>query len=167
MSWRDTPSPNQGRGRIAGFSLFELVLVLMIVGVLAAYAMPRLADAPEVTLSATSARLAATIRYAQSLAMSRGQRHRVAFTATSYQVAGAGGAAIVQPLTASSAPISVAPATLGGYDPPLAGGYVEFDTRGRPYVGAATPLVGSATITITSGGASASVTVAAETGYVR
>ena len=167
MHRRDTPSSNPGRRRIAGFSLFELVLVLIVVGVLAVYAMPRLTDAPEVTLSAVGARLAANIRYAQSLAMSRGQRHRVAFTATSYQLAGAGGAAIVQPLTASSAPISVAPATLGGYDPPLAGGYIEFDTRGRPYVDATTPLAGSATITITSGSASATVTVFPETGHVR
>lgn len=167
MHRRDTPLSNPGRGRIAGFSMFELVLVLVIVGVLAVYAMPRLADAPEITLSAASARLAANIRYAQSLAMSRGQRHRVAFTATSYQIAGAGGAAIVQPLTASTAPISVSPATLGGYDPPLAGGYLEFDTRGRPYVDAATPLAGGVTITLTSGAASASVTVAPETGHVR
>lgn len=164
---RDAPWSSPGRGRAAGFSLFELVLVLVVVGVLAVYAMPRLADAPEVSLSAASARLAANIRYAQSLAMSRGQRHRVAFTATSYQIAGPGGAAVVQPLTTSSAPISVAPATLGGYDPPLAGGYIEFDTLGRPYVDAATPLAGSATITITSGGASALVTVAPETGHVR
>lgn len=167
MHRRDTPSFNPGRGRIAGFSLFELVLVLIVVGMLAVYAMPRLADAPEITLAATGARLAANIRYAQSLAMSRGQRHRVAFTATSYQLAGAGGAAIVQPLTASTAPISVAPATLGGYDPPLAGGYLEFDTRGRPYVDAVTPLAGSATITITAGGATATVTVSPETGHVR
>lgn len=164
---RDAPSSSPGRGRIAGFSLFELVLVLVVVGVLAVYAMPRLADAPEITLSAASARLAANIRYAQSLAMSRGQRHRVAFTATSYQITGAGGGAIVQPFTASTAAISVAPATLGGYDPPLAGGYLEFDTRGRPYVDAATPLAGSVTITLSSGGASASVTVAPETGHVR
>lgn len=167
MHRRDTPSSSPRRGRIAGFSLFELVLVLVVVGVLAVYAMPRLSDSGEVTLSATSARLAANLRYAQSLAMSRGQRYRVALTANSFQITDAGGGGIVQPLTASTAPISVAPAVLSGYSPPLTAGYVEFDTLGRPYVDPATPLAATATITLTSGTTSASVLVAPETGHVR
>ncbi len=161
---RDTPS---GPGRIAGFSLLELVLVLTIVGVLAVFAAPRLASAPGVTLSAVSAQLAANIRYAQGLAMSRGQRYRINFTANTYQITDMGGAPIVQPLTASTAAISVAPATLSGYDPPLTGGYVAFDTKGVPYVSATGPLAAVAMITINSGGETASITIAPETGSVR
>src|SRR5438445_682981 len=117
MFRRDT-SPPWRRGRIAGFTLVELVLVLVIVTVLAVFALPRLTTAPGVTLAATTAQLAASIRYAQGLAMSRGQRYRINFTANTYQITDMGGAAIVQPLTASTAAISIAPAVLSGYNPP-------------------------------------------------
>lgn len=167
MSRRDTPPPILRRGRIGGFSFLELILVLVLVGVLAVFAIPALTSSPDMTLSGLSARVAANIRYAQELAMSRGQRYRVNFTATTYQITDMGGAPIVQPLTASTAPVSVAPATFSGYNPPLTAGYVAFDTRGRPFVDPTTPLVGSATITLTSGGSSAAVTVVAETGLVR
>ena len=63
--------------------------------------------------------------------------------------------------------MSVAPATLSGYNPPLTGDYVAFDTRGVPYVDATTPLAANATITISSGTSSAAVTVVPETGHVR
>jgi hypothetical protein len=56
---------------------------------------------------------------------------------------------------------------LSGFNPPLAGGYVAFDTRGAPYVSATVPLAAAVTIVITSGSDSASVTVAPETGRVR
>ena len=167
MRRRDTPSSVRRRGRSRGFSLFELVLVLVIVGVLAVFAMPRLTSVPDLTLSAASAQLAAHIRYAQSLAMSRGQRYRVGFTANTYQITDGGGVPIVQPMTASTGPVAIAPATLAGFNPPLTGDYVEFDTRGRPYVNAATPLAVTVNFTLTSGGASASVALAPETGHVR
>lgn len=163
---RDAPS-FQRRGRVAGFSLFELVMVITIVGVLAVVALPRLTNASAVTVPAEAARLAASIRYTQGLAMSRGQRYRINFTANTYQITDMAGAAIVQPLTASTAPVSVSPATLGGYDPPLAGGYVAFDTRGVPYVSPTAPLAGSATITVASGVDAASIVVAPETGRVQ
>lgn len=155
------------RGRGGGFSLLELILVLTIVVVLAVFAAPRLTTAPSTTTSALAAQVAANVRYAQSLAMSRGQRYRINFTANTYQISDMGGAPIVQPLTASTSAISVSPATLSGYNPPLTGNYVAFDTRGVPYIGATTPLAATATITITSGTETASVVIAPETGRVK
>jgi MSHA pilin protein MshC len=156
-----------GRRARGGFSLLELVAVLSIVGLLAVFALPRLTSAPGVTLSAVAEQVAGSVRYAQSLAMSRGQRYRVAFTATSYQITDGGGAPIVQPMTSGTGPVSVAPATLSGFNPPLTAGYVAFDTRGAPYVSATLPLAAAATIVITSGSDTASVTVAPETGRVK
>ena len=155
------------RGPAGGFSVLELVLVLVIVGVLAVFAAPRVFSTQSITLPAAAAQLAASIRYTQSLAMSRGQRYRINFTAGGYQITDMGGAPIVQPLTAGTAAISVAPATLGGFNPPLTGDYVAFDTKGVPYVSATTVLAGTATITLTAGTEAASVSIAAETGHVR
>lgn len=154
-------------GRTGGFTLLELVLVLTILGVIAVYAAPRIVSAPELTLPASASQLAGSIRYAQALSMSSGQRYRVNFTATGYQISDMGGAPIVQPVTASTAATSVSPATLAGFNPPLTGGYVAFDTRGVPYVDATTPLAGTATITITLGSEAATVSIAPETGSVR
>jgi prepilin-type N-terminal cleavage/methylation domain-containing protein len=166
MGRRDTPS-FQRRGRRNGFSLLELVTVLAIVGVLAVFVIPRVTATQGITLSAVAAQLAASIRYTQSLAMSRGQRYRINFAATAYQITDMGGAPIVQPMTASTAAISVSPATLSGYDPPLTGGYVAFDGKGVPYIDPTTPLASSAAITITSGADAGSVVIAPETGHVR
>lgn len=164
---RRESSSFQRRGRIRGFSLFELVAVLVIVGILAVFAMPQLMTTQSITLPALKAQLVANIRYTQSLAMSRGQRYRINFTASTYQITDMGGAPIVQPSTASTAPISVSPATLSGYNPPLTGNYVAFDGKGAPYVSAVAALASTATIAITSGSDSASIAIAPETGRVR
>lgn len=157
-------SRRRGRG---GFTLLELVLVLLIVGVLAVFALPALTSAPGLTVSAMAAELAANIRYTQSLAMSRGQRYRINFTPTSFQITDMGGGGIVQPLTGNTAAVSVSPATLAGYNPPLTSNYVAFDTRGTPYVDATTPLAGAVSIAVSVGAESASVVVAPETGRVQ
>ena len=166
MGPRDTSSFPQ-RGRASGFSVLELVLVVVMVGLLAVFAAPRLFTTQGITLPATAAQLAASIRYTQSLAMSRGQRYRINFAAGAYQITDMGGAPIVQPLTASTAAVSVAPATLSGFNPPLTGDYVAFDGKGVPYVDATNALAGTATITLTAGAEVASVAIAAETGHVR
>lgn len=160
-------SPFTERGRASGFTVLELVLVVVMVALLAVFAAPQVFTSQSITLPATAARVASSIRYTQSLAMSRGQRYRINFTGTTYQITDMGGAPIVQPLTASTAAVSVAPAALSGFNPPLTGGYVAFDGKGVPYVSAATPLAGMATITLTAGTEVASVAIAPETGHVR
>lgn len=167
MIQRGAPSASF-RGRAAGFTLFELVVVLSIVGILAVFVVPRVSTTTSsITLGALTSRVAANIRYAQNLAMSNGQRYRVNFTANTYQITDMAGAPIVQPLTSSTAAISVAPASFSGYNPPLTGDYVAFDTRGVPYISAATALAATATITLTSGTDTNTVTIAPETGRVK
>ena len=163
MVQRKTSSLPQ-RGRFGGFSLLELVTVLLMVGILAVFAAPRLFTVQSITLPAVAAQMISNIRYAQSLSMSQGQRYRVNFTATTYQITDMSGVPIVQPVTASTAAISVSPATLSG---PLINNYVAFDTKGAPFVSATTALAATATITLTSGSDASSITVMPETGRVK
>jgi hypothetical protein len=142
-------------------------VVLAIAGILAAFAIPRIASAPAITLPAVAAQVASSIRYTQSLAMSRGQRYRINFAATSWQITDMAGAPIVQPMSSGTGAVAVTPATLSGYNPPLTNNYVAFDTRGIPYVSATTALAATATVTLTQGAEVATVTVAPETGRVR
>lgn len=155
------------RGRFCGFSLLELVTILLMVGILAVFAAPRLFTVQSITLPAVGAQIISNIRYAQSLSMSQGQRYRVNFTATTYQITDMSGVPIVQPVTASTGAISVSPATLSGYNPPLINNYVAFDTKGVPYTSATAALAAAATITLTSGTDASSITVMPETGRVK
>jgi MSHA pilin protein MshC len=153
----------------SGFTLIELIMVMVMIGILAAVVAPRLAS-QSINLSAIAAQIATDIRYTQSLSMSQGQRYRVNFTAGSYQITDINGVAIVYPRTGSNAAISVSPATLSGYNPPLANNYVAFDSKGVPYVDNISPgtaLAANAVITLTAGGSTSTLTIAPETGRVK
>ncbi len=141
--------------------------MLVLVGVLAVFVVPRMVSTQAITLPAVAAQLAANIRYTQSLSMSKGQRYRLNITANSYQITDTSGVPIIQPVTASTAAISVSPVVLSGFNPPLTNNYVAFDSRGVPYISASTVLGASAVVTLTSGTETATVTIGAETGGVK
>ena len=141
--------------------------MLVLVAVLAVFAAPRVFTTPSFTLPALAAQLMANIRYTQSLSMSRGQRYRINFTATTYQITDMSGVPIVQPLTAGTGAISVSPASLTGFNPPLTNSYIAFDGNGVPYTSATAALAGAAAITLTSGSDASSILIAPETGRVK
>ena len=62
-----------------GFSLTELIVIISILGILSWLAYPKMAAMDEIKLDAAARRLAADLRYAQSLAMSRRVIHGVLF----------------------------------------------------------------------------------------
>jgi len=62
-----------------GFTLTELIVILSIVGILAWVAWPRITAMDEIKLDAAARRLAADLRYAQSLAMSKRTVHGILF----------------------------------------------------------------------------------------
>ncbi len=62
-----------------GFTLTELIVILSIVGILAWLAYPKVVAMDEIKLDAAARRLAADLRYAQSLAISRRVIHGVLF----------------------------------------------------------------------------------------
>jgi MSHA pilin protein MshC len=129
----------------SGFTMTELVTIMVIIGVLAAVAMPRFFESDPFRNRAATDQSRAALRYAQKAAIAARAPVTVTFSngdpanCSATVVAGAVGCVL---------PNSV---TLGGA---LA---VTFDSLGRPVPNAAVTVVVAGT----------TITVAAETGYVR
>ena len=150
-----------------GFSLVELVVVMIIIAVLAATLLPRTSDRV-INVNAQADMIAGEVRYVQSLAMTQGQRYYIDFpTATTYGFfAVSGTVAIPHPATGSPAPIPLAAGITAVMSTPV----IAFDGKGAPYTDttATTALSGvNAVITLSGGNATtAVVTVFPETGRV-
>jgi MSHA pilin protein MshC len=152
---------------VGGFTVVELVAVIVLVAILAITAIPRFQDRNAIDVSAKAQQLASDIRYTQSLAMATGQRNRINLAATSYQITTSSGVPVVHPATGSTAPISLGGVSLSGYNPPLTNNYLAFDAKGVPYTDVAgTTLNTNAVITLTESGSTRTVTVSPQTGRV-
>lgn len=151
---------------LSGFTLIELIAVLILVGILAVFVAPRLNtsiyDARTVIDEAQS-----TLRYAQKIAVAQ---HRQVFVIFS----GNGGALCFDAACATRVPTPTgAPAVINlpsgvtaGINRPITGFY--FDALGKPFdSGNAEPTSTFArTIVTISGGMSRAITIEPETGYV-
>lgn len=165
-----------------GFTLIEVVVILLILGTIAVIAIPLLGDTTGVKASATANKLRSDIAYAQSLAMTSGQRYRVYFNLSPSPAAGyavvndadgdanwgeagefardpaSGGAFSVTLNTGDYAGITISAV---GFSPQ----YVEFDTLGRPFSNGVL-LAAATAVTVTGGSVSQTVTVTPQTGRV-
>jgi len=152
-----------------GFTLLELIVVLLLVGILAVIAFPRMSQ-NTIELSGQAEQVARDIRYAQTLSMTRGAaqgRHCIFFTATGYQLRNNNNnpgtpcsIAVAHPATGSSAAIVLTGGTAVS-TANLTGNYLEFDTKGQPtsFAGG-----GNATVTLTASGGPRTVVVSPVTG---
>lgn len=163
-----------------GFTLIELVMVLVLIGIIALFVAPRLGNMTTTNAGAFSDKLRADIRYAQNLAMTRGKRTRVQFIASIYSVTqdtsvagdctgpfpavtdpAGSGVLLVQINTGSYAGITINASML----------CLEFDSLGRPYVcgvGVCSTNPSGMTIGVIANGVTTvdTVTVSAQTGAV-
>jgi MSHA pilin protein MshC len=148
-----------------GFTFIELVMVIVLIGIIAVYAAPRLSNVTDTKAGAFVDKLRADIRYAQNLAMTRNQRYRV-YCNGSGGGAPASGYIVVNNATGE---IALDPAGGGNLIVTLntgnyagitvstpAGGFIEFNSLGVP--------TAAATLTIAPGGQQ--VTITAQTGAV-
>jgi prepilin-type N-terminal cleavage/methylation domain-containing protein len=153
----------------SGFSMIELIVVLLVVGILAASLLPRSTDRA-ISIGASADQLAGDIRYVQSMAMTQGQRYYINFTATTYAFFAVSGAvAQIHPATGSTTPIPLATGVTITIPPTnLPNSLIAFDGRGIPYTDAAatTLLAADAVITLTGAGGSNTVTISDQTGAV-
>jgi MSHA pilin protein MshC len=127
-----------GRLAPAGFSLVELVVVLIVAGILAVVATAKFADRKAFDTEGFYDDVQAAVRYAQKQAIAKRRNVCVAFTSSS--------ASLTFAVTAGSGvSLSPVPATL------------TFSALGRPNAGVVITISGNNTRTFT---------VEAETGYV-
>ena len=169
--------PRENQLRSLGFTLVELIVVMVVLGVLAAVFVPR-SNSPAIILSTQAEQFAGDLRYVQSLAMTQGwsgvaptaRRYRVNFTTTSYSFTDTTGAAVAHP-GGSAAPIAFAGGvSISPFPPPsLPNALVSFDGLGQPYTdaGATTLLASTATISLVAGGTTRALQIFPQTGMVR
>lgn len=159
-----------------GFTLIEFVMVIVLIGILAVFAAPRLGNITSTNAGSFTDKLRADIRYAQNLAMSQNKRYRVYFnTAPSpnpgYAVVndangngtwGEGGEVALDPAGSGNLNVTVNTGQYAGITVSTpAGGYVEFNSLGV--------LTAASNVTITVYAnlvAAGTVTVTAQTGAV-
>jgi len=141
-----------------GFTLIELVMVLVILSILAAFALPRMATT-DTTVGAQADRLARDLRHAQAMAMNQGRTLNFDIQApASYRVT-------------SSGTTVTDPATMGAFQITLdngvtvAGTDTDFDSLGRPASGG-TLLAAPRIFTLSGTSRTATVTLSAVTGFV-
>ncbi len=155
----------RGRPGQAGFTLVELVVVLLLVGVLMAVGMPRFFNQLTFLEWGFSDELGEALRFGQKLAIATGCDTQVSISSTGYQLnqrascnSGAFTTAVRLPGSDSAGYSGTAPSGVT-----LSATALYFDTLGRPRNSATNTLLTTAT-PITIG--SRNITVEPQTGYV-
>jgi prepilin-type N-terminal cleavage/methylation domain-containing protein len=157
-----------------GFTLVELVMVIVLIGILVAVASPRLPSLTGTKAAPFADKLRADIRYAQDLAMTQGMRSRVNFSSTSYAILSSTTTtctAFVSPTTGGPWTITLNSGAYAGITLSLpAITCLEYDSLGRPYdctgignVCSSALLITAMSVGVNPGG---SVSVSAQTGAV-
>lgn len=153
-----------------GFTLIEIIAVIIIIGILAVLAIPRLLESGALDSRGFNDQVSAALRYAQKAAIAQNRYVCVAFAANSITLTtGTDGACSANPggstrLTGPAGPASPPPCSQTTYSVCSSNASFtstpssfSFDAQGRPN------FSGTQKISITGAG---SICIAAETGYI-
>lgn len=164
--------------RRGGFTLAEVLVVVMILGIAAIVAVPMLGNTDQMRVESAARQLASTLLYAQTTAISSEQQYQVVFdsTGTGYEVQDAGGNVAPDPLITTQpyrvdyatdkrlSKVRIASASFDGQN------QVWFDRLGSPYAGtivASPPPLTNGQVVVQAGNESITVLVEPVTGRVR
>ncbi len=144
---------------VAGYTLIEMVIVIGVLGILSALAIPRLGSYGATTLPSQAEAVADIVRRAQSLAVTRQTLTRVSVLSASTVA-----------ITTCTAVNVCTPTPLATYVPSqgvsVGALTIYFDSLGKPRNSVGADLPSSAQVSVTVSGGSLKVSVAALTGRV-
>ncbi len=149
-----------------GFTLIELIVVIVILAVLSIYAAPRMFNSADFSARGFHDETLAYLRFARQSAIAQRRAVCVVFSSNSLTLSIASGSAVNQCDTALRGPKGENPASLGSKSGAAFSGQpgnFNFDALGRP-VSTAGALLSTQSIHII--GAAKSVTIETETGFV-
>jgi len=157
----------------AGFTLAELVIVLVLIGILSAVAVPRMFDMDQFSARGTRDFVGAALRYAQksAVAMRRNVCVNIAATQLTITYATNAGADQACPSTnplvnpGNGLPYGDGSNALPAQAPMASTGSLIFDAQGRPLSAPGTPRTTALSLTVT--GHATPLTIEPETGTVR
>ncbi len=158
-----------------GFSLIELLIVIVILGIAAAIAVPMISSAASMQIRAAGSMVAADLEYAKSMAISRGQMYSVVFDAgnETYEIRDPNNSVIGHPIKkgftyvvdfANDGRLDRVDVVSANFDGETT---IGFDYLGSPYsVGGSSSALNSGVISLQAGGISKTVTIEAVTGFI-
>lgn len=155
MNTRRSPAPLSRTQASAGFTLFETVIVLLLLGILSAAVLPKMFSTSSLTLKAQAQTLASDLQRAQQLATTSGQNVYVCATTSAYlvqvgmylpsQACPPSFPALPQPPNQPVVVYLANNATLTAPNPAL-----WYDSKGQPSSGANFALSGTYTVSVTN-----------------
>jgi type II secretion system protein H len=157
----------------SGFTLIELIIVVVILGIAAAMAIPMMSSASSMQVRSAAGMVAADLEYAKSMAISTGQVHAVVFddAAESYEIQDSTGNIIAHPVRKgfnyvidfqNDSRLDRVDIVNVDFN---ANATVKFDYLGMPWDAGDVPL-NNGVVTLRAGDDTWTVTVEAVTGYI-
>ncbi len=162
-----------GKYNLSAFTLIEVIIVVLIIGIISAIVVPLYTSAASVQLRTAAGMIASDLEYTKSLAMSTGKNYSVVFdtSAESYRIADKDGQVIPHPVHIGADyivnfatdgrlnKVDIVSATFGSTST------VRFDYLGAPYDGTGASL-NSGSVRLRAEGNTLTVRVEPVTGYV-
>ncbi len=142
----------------SGFTMVELIMTMVIIGIIAAVAAPRFFDNSVFQSRGFADQVKATLRYAQKAAIAQHRFVCAAFTASSITLSTGATAACGTPLQSPTGDASYVINAPSGITFSATPAGFSFDALGKPSF--------ASNQTVSIAGATDSITIEAETGYV-
>ncbi|MFQ5847803.1 MAG: GspH/FimT family pseudopilin [Candidatus Methylomirabilales bacterium] len=168
MSKKETPEDRRKRAREGGFSLIEIILLVVLIGILSAVAVVRFPTIPKA--GGVARKLTSDIRYAKEMAIRLQTMCGIYFIdSSSYRVFQDNDTnkATIDPVTGTDMVVTLSGQFAGvTLNQTFAGNTLKFNALGTPLDGTDTPLAAAGTITVAGNGGNRTVTVEPNTGKV-